>query len=73
VAKLTPVSWMELVRRLRRLGFAGPYQGGRHPYMIKGDLVLTIPNPHRKEVGVDLLARIMKRGTISRDHWSKAG
>ena len=64
---------MELVRRLRRLGFGGPYQGGKHPYMIKGNLVLTIPNLHRQKVGVDLLARILKRGNISRDNWFKAG
>jgi len=28
--------------------------------MVKKDLVLTIPNLHRKEIGVDLLARILK-------------
>jgi predicted RNA binding protein YcfA (HicA-like mRNA interferase family) len=68
VARLTPVSWVDLVRGLRKLGFEGPYRGGRHPYMVKGDLVLTIPNP-RKEIGVDLLRRILKRGGISRDEW----
>lgn len=40
--KLAPVSWTELVRRLRELGFDGPYQGGKHPYMVKGNLVLTL-------------------------------
>ncbi|MCR4405265.1 MAG: type II toxin-antitoxin system HicA family toxin [Candidatus Acetothermia bacterium] len=68
MARLTPVSWVDLVRGLRKLGFEGPYRGGRHPYMVKGDLVLTIPNP-RKEIGVDLLRRILKRGGISRDEW----
>ncbi len=34
-SKLSPVSWTELVKRLRKLGFDGPYQGGKHPYMIK--------------------------------------
>ncbi len=27
-SKLSPVSWIELVRRLRKLGFDGPCQGG---------------------------------------------
>jgi len=36
-SKLSPVSWTELVKRLRKLGFEGPYQGGKHPYMIKND------------------------------------
>ena len=71
-SKLSPVSWTELVKRLRKLGFDGPYQGGKHPYMIKNDLVLTIPNPHRKEIGVDLLIRILKRAGITREEWLKA-
>ncbi|MFA0751399.1 MAG: hypothetical protein SLRJCFUN_001802 [Candidatus Fervidibacter sp.] len=69
--KLTPVSWKELVRRLRQLGFEGPFKGDRHPYMVKGDLVLTIPNPHRREISVDLLARILKQAGISREEWLK--
>jgi len=71
VSKLTPVSWAELVRRLRQLGFEGPFKGGKHPYMVKGDLVLTIPNPHRREISVDLLVRILKQAGISRDEWLK--
>jgi predicted RNA binding protein YcfA (HicA-like mRNA interferase family) len=69
VAKLTPVSWFELVRRLRVLEFEGPYQGGKHPYMVKRDLVLTIPNSHRGEIGIDLLSRILRQAGISRKEW----
>ncbi len=67
--KLSPVSWRELVRRLRLLGFEGPDWGGKHPYMVKGERVLTIPNPHREEIGVDLLGRILRRANISRTEW----
>jgi predicted RNA binding protein YcfA (HicA-like mRNA interferase family) len=56
---------------LRQLGFEGPFVGGKHPYMVKGDLVLTIPNPHRREISVDLLVRILKQAGISRDEWLK--
>ncbi len=70
-SKLSPVSWIELVRRLRKLGFEGPYRGGKHPYIVKGNLVLTIPNPHRKEIGVDLLIRILKQAAITRREWLK--
>ena len=69
MAKLSPVSWMDLVKRLRMLGFEGPYRGGKHPYMVKRNVVLTIPNPHRKEIGVDLLHRILKQGKITRKKW----
>jgi predicted RNA binding protein YcfA (HicA-like mRNA interferase family) len=57
------------VKRLRKLGFDGPYSGGKHPYMIKDDLVLTIPNPHRKEISIDLLSRILKQAGITRAEW----
>ncbi len=68
----TPVSWPDLVKSLRKLGFDGPYSGGEHPYMIKEDLVLTIPNPHRKEISVDLLLRILKQANISREDWLRS-
>ncbi len=71
--KLAPVSWREMVRRFKNLGFDGPYQGGKHPYLVKGDLVLTLSNPHRGEIGIDLLARILKRAEVTRDEWIKAG
>ncbi len=67
--KLSPVSWKDLVKRLRKLGFKGPYEGGKHPYMIRGDLTLTIPNPHRGDISVDLLKRILRRADVTRDGW----
>jgi predicted RNA binding protein YcfA (HicA-like mRNA interferase family) len=67
--KLKPVSWKELVNRLRAFGFEGPYQSGRHPYMVKGVLTLTIPNPHSEDISVDLLSRILRQAEISRKEW----
>ena len=67
--RLSPVSWRELVKRLHKLGFEGPYQGGKHPYMIKGDIVITIPNPHRSDVSRDLIRRILRRAGVSRKEW----
>lgn len=69
MAELSPVSWTNLVRQLRKLGFDGPYQGGKHPYMIKGNLVLTIPNPHRRDIGVALLSRILRRAGVTKEDW----
>ncbi len=67
--KLSPVSWKDLVSGLCKLGFDGPYQGGKHPYMIKGNLVLTIPNPHHREIAVSLLFRILKQAEITTEQW----
>jgi len=69
VAELRPLGWQDLIKRLNRLGFDGPYHGGKHPYMIKGDLVLTVPNPHRKEIGVPLLSKILKQAQVSKEAW----
>lgn len=69
MSKLKAVKWKQLVDGLRKFGFEGPYQGGRHPFMVKNNLVLTIPNPHKKPVGVDLLKRILKQADIDRDKW----
>jgi hypothetical protein len=37
--------------------------------MIRGDLVLSVPNPHRSEISVDLLVRILRQAGISREDW----
>jgi hypothetical protein len=47
--KLKPISHNELLRGLRSFGFDGPFAGGRHLYMIRGNLRLTVPNPHREK------------------------
>jgi len=63
-----------MVRRLRERGFEGPYlSSGPHPnYMKKGDLTLDLPNPHKQDIGIDLLKKILKRAEISRDEWLSA-
>jgi predicted RNA binding protein YcfA (HicA-like mRNA interferase family) len=71
VAKLSPISWPHFVRKLKKFGFEGPYRGGKHPYMVKGDLVLTIPNPHKKEISVDLLIKILTQANIEKEEWIK--
>jgi predicted RNA binding protein YcfA (HicA-like mRNA interferase family) len=71
VAKLSPISWTHLVRKLKKFRFKGPYRGGKHPYMVKGELVLTIPNRHKKEISVDLLVRILRQADIEKEEWIK--
>ena len=40
--------------------------------MVKGELVLAIPNPHGHAICVDLLSRILRQAGISRDTWLNA-
>jgi len=72
MSKLSPVSFNEFVRKLKTLDFKGPFSGGKHLFMLKGDLRLTMPNPHKQDIGVDLLKRVLKRGGIGRDEWNRA-
>ena len=54
---------------LGTLGFKGPFSGGKHEFMVRGDLVLTIPNPHRGDIRVALLALILRQGGVTRKEW----
>jgi len=66
---MEPISNAKLTKKLIQFGFDGPFSGGKHRYMIKRDIRLTIPNPHKKEIGVDLLIRILKQAEISKEEW----
>ena len=68
---LGPIKWRDLVFYLREAGFAGPYPGGKHQYMVKGEFKLTIPNPHQQDIGKDLLSRILRQANISKDEWEQ--
>ena len=61
----------DLIRALKQAGFEGPHAGGKHEFMVKGNLRLTVPNPHQGEIGKDLLSRILKQAGISREEWEK--
>jgi predicted RNA binding protein YcfA (HicA-like mRNA interferase family) len=54
---------------LKVLGFEGPYSGGKHQFMIKGETTLRIPNPHQSDIEKDLLAKILKQARIDRGTW----
>jgi predicted RNA binding protein YcfA (HicA-like mRNA interferase family) len=69
--KFGPVSRKDLISRLRTMGFDGPYSGGKHSFMVKGQLTLTVPNPHRGDIGRELLARILRQAGITRQEWEK--
>jgi predicted RNA binding protein YcfA (HicA-like mRNA interferase family) len=73
LSKVRPVSHNELIRGLRAFGFEGPLSGGKHLYMLRGNLRLTIPNPHKQKVGVDLLIRILRQAGIKKEEWMQRG
>ncbi len=70
LTKLLPISRRELIKRLARLGFTGPYPGKKHHHMVRDGIFVIIPNPHHSEkISVKLQLIILKEAGISRDEW----
>jgi hypothetical protein len=49
-----PIKRKDLIRLLKEAGFEGPYSGGRHQFMVSGEITIHIPNPHQSDIGRDL-------------------
>jgi predicted RNA binding protein YcfA (HicA-like mRNA interferase family) len=71
--RLTPITRRELIKRLRNLGWDGPFTGGKHQFMIRGAMKLPIPNPHGGVLSVGMVSEILKGTEISREEWLSAG
>jgi len=69
VPRLGPISRRDLIFYLHQLGFEGPYAGGKHQYVIRGTVLLWIPNPHQGDISRRLLERLLRQAEISREEW----
>lgn len=67
--EIRPIKRNDLIHYLVILGFHGPYSGGKHQFMIKDKLRLTLPNPHQGDIGVNLLNKILKQAQVSKEQW----
>ena len=66
------LSWKELIRKFKALGYSGPFSGGRHQFMIKGSQKIRIPNPHINDIGASLIKEILRQAGISTQDWDNA-
>jgi len=39
--------------------------------MVRGDIAIRVPNPHQADIGMELLARILRQASINRDEWER--
>jgi predicted RNA binding protein YcfA (HicA-like mRNA interferase family) len=63
VSRWTPCKRREFIRRLRALGFDGPFSGARHQFLIQNENRLTIPS--NEEFSVSQLRMMLREaGTI---------
>lgn len=70
--KLGPVPRRDFLRRMNALGFQGPFSGGKHQYLVRGEIRLPVPNPHQGNIGPGLLKRILNEAGVSRSEWENA-
>ena len=70
MSKLRPLSRKVLIRKLKSLGFEGPFVAKRHQYMLKESKKIFIANPHGKDIGVPLVSLIIKQLNITLDEFN---
>ena len=67
------ISRRELIYKFRRLGFDGPFSGGKHQFMKRGELKIRIPNPHKsQEIHVSLVKEILSQAGIAEEEFDSA-
>ncbi|HEY9640683.1 MAG TPA: type II toxin-antitoxin system HicA family toxin [Coleofasciculaceae cyanobacterium] len=66
---LGSISHGDLIRYLKLSGFSGPYSGGKYLNRVKGELKITIPNPHPGDISKLFLLKILKQAGISKEEW----
>jgi len=69
--RLGPAKPGEVIRKLRRLGFEGPFGGGRHVFMRHPETRFKIPvSVHKgRDIPVGTLAKIIELAGVSVEEW----
>lgn len=65
------ISWRKFVQNFRKLGFEGPYSGGKHLFMKKGSLKVHIPSKHKGDISAGLVNEILRQAGIDKQEWDK--
>jgi predicted RNA binding protein YcfA (HicA-like mRNA interferase family) len=69
--KLTPIPAREVIRKLRRLGFEGPFGGGKHSVMRHPEtgVKISVPMHSNRDLPLGTLRAIVKASGISIEQW----
>ena len=65
------ISWKKLVKNFQKLGFEGPYSGGKHQFMKKGSLKVHIPSKHQGDISAGLMNEILRQAGINKKEWDR--
>lgn len=75
MSRWSPCKRTDFIRRLRRLGFEGPYSGAKHQFLIFGENRLTVPS--NSEYSISQLKMMIREAetilgrTVSAEEWNK--
>lgn len=69
MASLGAIKRIDLIVKLRKLGFEGPLPGGKHAFMLRAKRRLVLLNPHKGDISAGLLARLLRQAEITREQW----
>ena len=65
------ISWRKFVQNFQKLGFDGPYSGGKHLFMKKNSLKIHIPSKHKGDISAGLVNQILRQAGIDKKEWDK--
>jgi predicted RNA binding protein YcfA (HicA-like mRNA interferase family) len=69
---MKPIRRREFIQKLKKLGWTGPKQRGKHPFMERRGKRLAIPNEHGEDISVSLQMKILREAGIPKRDWDKA-
>jgi predicted RNA binding protein YcfA (HicA-like mRNA interferase family) len=69
--KLSPTKSRTIIRKLHKLGFEGPFGGGRHVFMRHPETSIKIPVPMHKgrNMPIGTLRAIIRQAGVSVEEW----
>ncbi|HFQ92645.1 MAG TPA: type II toxin-antitoxin system HicA family toxin [Anaerolineae bacterium] len=70
--KLSPAKPHIVIKKLRKLGFDGPFGGGRHVFMRHPETHIKIPVPVHKgrDIPTGTLRAIIRQAGVSVEEWT---
>ncbi|MBU0512421.1 MAG: type II toxin-antitoxin system HicA family toxin [Chloroflexi bacterium] len=73
MSRLSPLKPHQVIHKLQKLGYEGPYPGGRHVRMVHEETGQIVPIPmHKgKDVSVGLIRAIIRQVGITPEEWKE--
>ncbi|MCS6918322.1 MAG: type II toxin-antitoxin system HicA family toxin [Fimbriimonadales bacterium] len=71
--KLTPIPAREVVRKLRALGYEGPFGGGKHSVMRHPEtsVKISVPVHSSRDLPIGTLRAIVREAGVSVEEWEQ--